>query len=149
MRNKKVNIKEIILIALACLVVAAGSYVIFTHKDSRFEAVDLTNRAEGKEVEDYFVDKLGMNGEEAKKFADQGVSFYITGTTNLDAIISNLHYYGLVKDEKAFREALVKTKDTLPGNENAIKVGNNTIDIHAYYGLKKRTHCLGGSGCTA
>src|SRR5579859_6815919 len=111
MRNKKVNIKEIILIAIACLVVAAGSYAIFSHKDSRFEAVDLVNRTEGKEVEDYFVDKLGMNAEEAKKIANEGVSFYITGTTNLDAIISNLHYYGLVKDEKAFREALVKTKD--------------------------------------
>lgn len=137
MRNKKINIKEIILITLACLTVAVGSYAFFTHKDTRFEAVDLANRTEGKEVEDYFVDKLGMNPQEAKKIADEGVSFYITGTTNLDAIISNLHYYGLVKDEKAFREALIKTKDTLPGKENAIKVGNNAIDIHAYYGLKK------------
>lgn len=137
MRNKKVNIKEIILIALACLVVAFGSYAFFTHKNTKFQAVDLANRTEGKEVEDYFVDKLGMNSDEAKKTADEGVSFYITGNTTLDAVISNLHYYGLVKDEKAFREALEKTKDTLPGKENAIKVGNNTIDIHAYYGLKK------------
>ena len=137
MRNKKINIKEIILITLACLAVAVGSYAFFTHKDIKFAAVDPANRTEGKEVEDYFVDKLRMNSQEAKKFADEGVSFYITGTTNLDAIISNLHYYGLVKDERAFREALEKTKDTLPGNENAIKVGNNTIDIHAYYGLKK------------
>ena len=137
MRNKEINTKEIILITLACLAMAVGSYTFFTHKDTRFEAVDLTNRAEGKEVEDYFVEKLGMNSTEAKKIADEGVSFYITGNTTLDAIVSNLHYHGLVKDEKAFREALTKTADTLPGKENAIKVGNNTIDIHAYYGLKK------------
>lgn len=137
MRKLKANIKEIILIALGCLVVASGSYAYFSNKDSKFLAVEPFNRSQGKEIEDYFIDKLNMNPTEAKQFADQGVSFYVTGGTTLNAIISNLHYYGLVRDEKAFREALEKTKDTLPGKENAIKVGSNTIDVNAYYGLKK------------
>lgn len=137
MRNKKIKIKEIIFITLACLAVVVGSYAFFTHKNARFEAVDLANRTEEKEVEDYFIDKLNVKPEEAKKLADEGVSFYITGKTTLDTVISNLHYYGLVKDDKALKEALEKTKDTVPGHEDALKIGSGTVDINAYYGLKK------------
>lgn len=100
-------------------------------------AVDYLNRNEGKEVEDYFIDKLNIKPEEAKKLADEGVSFYITSKTTLDTVISNLHYYGLVKDDKALKEALEKTKDTVPGHEDALKIGGGTVDINAYYGLKK------------
>ncbi|QLG69724.1 MAG: hypothetical protein CH104c_0493 [Candidatus Woesebacteria bacterium] len=86
-----------------------------------------------------------MTAEEARKNAENGVSFYVTENTTLDGIIGNLYYYGFVKDEAALREALAKTKDITPGKEGAIaiptsdpdKEGINTIDINAYYGLKK------------
>jgi len=137
MKDKAKTIKEAILITLACIAIAGASYLYFSHKQTNFNPVDLISRTDGKNIEDYFVEKLGMTYEEAKPLADLGVSFYITENTTLDGIVGNLHYYGLVKDEKAFREALEKTKDTTPGKEGAIKVGNNTIDINAYYGLKK------------
>lgn len=90
-----------------------------------------------KKIESYFIDTLKMTPQEAKKFTDIGVSFYVTKDTTLDGIIGNLAYYGLVKDEKALRYALENTKDTTLGKDDAIKVGKNgTIDL-GYYGLSR------------
>jgi hypothetical protein len=90
-----------------------------------------------KKIENYFIDTLKMTPEEAKKFADIGVSFYVTKNTTLDGIVGNLTYYGLVKDEKALRYALENTKDTTVGKDDAIKVGRNgTVDL-GYYGLSR------------
>ena len=75
-----------------------------------------------------------MTPEEAKNFEKNGASFYITENTNLNALISNLHSYGFVRDEQALRYALENSEDTNPGQENAIKVGKNTID-RGVYGL--------------
>lgn len=137
MKDTTKRLARIILLTIALIAVAAGSYAYFSFRQGKFNPPDLVNRTEGKEIEDYFVEKLGMTYEEAKPLADNGVSFYVTENTTLDGIMGNLYYYGLVKDEKAFREALEKTKDTTPGREGAIKVGNGTIDVNAFYGLKR------------
>ncbi len=138
MKSRTKRLAEIITIAIALLLVVAGSYAYFSYRQGRFNPPDLLNRTQGKEVEDYFIEKMGMTAEEAKENAKNGFSFYVTNNTTLDGIIRNLYYYGIVKNEKAFREALEQTKDTKPGREGAIKVGKNgTIDISAYYGLKE------------
>lgn len=90
-----------------------------------------------KRIEDYFHDSLGMTNKEAEDAANKGVSFYVTKGTALNGIVGNLTYYGIVRDEKSLRYALEHTKDTMPGNNDAIKVGSNTIDINAYYSLSR------------
>lgn len=93
-----------------------------------------------KKVEDYFIEKLRMPQEEAKNIRTQGkdnggkISLRLSDKTTLEALVSNLKYYGFIKDEKAFMYALENTKDTIPGKTNALKVGKTgTIDVGAYY----------------
>ena len=126
------------LILPALLILLTSLYFLFPPKpsDDKFKAPG-NNYNSPKKVENYFIDTLKMTPQEAKKFADIGISFYVTKDTTLDGIIGNLAYYGLVKDEKALRYALENTKDTTSGKEGAIKVGNGgTIDL-AYYGLSR------------
>lgn len=93
-----------------------------------------------KKVEDYFIEKLRMPAEEAKTIRTRGqgndgkISLRLSDKTTLEALISNLRYYGFIRDEKAFMYALENTKDTIPGKANALKVGKTgTIDVGAYY----------------
>ena len=115
--------------------VAILSFQIFRPKvdQSDFQAVDKSTW-EGKTVSDYFVDRLDMTPQEAQDTEKLGVSFYVSDNMTLDALISNLRYYGLVKSEAALRYALENSEDTNPGKDNAIKVGENTID-RGMYGL--------------
>jgi len=89
-----------------------------------------------KRIEDYFVNDMRIPPDEAKKYADIGVSFYVRKDSTLDGIVGNLAYYGIVRDENTLRYALEHTKDTVPGKEGAIKVGKNSIDL-AVYGLSR------------
>lgn len=134
MSNKK--IKEILIIVLGCLVVGVGSYFYFSYSMKDGFRIPIFNSS-NKEVDDYFIEALGMPAEEAKKFAENEFSFYITKDTTLDAAINNLQDYGLTKDKETLRKALEQAKDNLPGKPDALKAGNNTIDINAYYQLKK------------
>ncbi|MDP2649835.1 MAG: hypothetical protein Q8P10_03240 [bacterium] len=130
--------KRLFIILIILVIFSISLYFLFPTKPSEnnFKAPG-NDYNSPKKVESYFVDTLKMTPQEAKKFADIGVSFYVTKDTSLDGIIGNLAYYGLVKDEKALRYALENTKDTVPGKEGSIKVGNNrTIDL-AYYGLSR------------
>lgn len=93
-----------------------------------------------KKVEDYFIEKLRMPAEEAKTIRTRGqgndgkISLRLSDKTTLEALISNLRYYGFIRDEKAFMYALENTKDTVAGKANALKVGKSgTIDMGAYY----------------
>lgn len=89
-----------------------------------------------KKVEDYFIDSLRMTPEEAK-IADNGVAFYITKNATYEGVVSNLVYYGLARDQRALKYALEHTKDTVLGEDDAIKVGEEgTIDL-AYYDLSR------------
>lgn len=125
-----------LLYALLLIVVGVVAFHFFRPQldKSAFAPVN-PNEYEGKTIADYFVEHLRMQPEDAKKAAEMGTSFYITDGMTLDAMISNLHYYGLVKDEKAFRYALEQADDTHPATKpNPFKVGKNDID-RGVYGL--------------
>lgn len=130
--------KKKILIPLVLLTIFISLYFAFFSKPNKESFLSTGNDFQSpKKVEDYFIETLKMKPEEAKRFADIGLSFYITKNTTLDGIISNLAYYGIVRDEKSLRYALEHTKDTTLGGDDAIKVGKDgTIDL-AYYGLSR------------
>ena len=65
------------------------------------------------------------------------IEFTIRKDTSLEAVVSNLKYYDFIKDEDTFRYALKKTKDTAIGNENSLKIGNNTINKEAIYTISQ------------
>lgn len=65
------------------------------------------------------------------------IEYTIRKDTTLQAVIGDLHYFGFIKDEAAFRYALEHTKDTTQGKENALKIGNNTIDIETTYTISQ------------
>lgn len=134
-KNKPKPVKNIVLYALAIIAVAALSFTLFRPKldQSQFQSVDRSTW-EGKTVADYFVDRLRMTPQEAQDTEKMGASFYVTENMTLDALVSNLEYYGFVRDKQALLYALKTSEDTNPGKENAIKVGNNTID-RGVYGL--------------
>lgn len=131
--------KKIVIVTLAILVVLLGTKLYRVQQtawNDKFKATG-NDWQSPKKIEDYFINSLRMTPEEAKKFADIGVSFYVTKNTTLDAIVGNLAYYGLVRDEKTLRYALENTKDTTSGKDGAIKVGRNrTIDL-GYYDLSR------------
>jgi len=96
-----------------------------------------------KKVEGYFVEKLRMTPQEAidirskEKGNDGTVDLRINSNVTLEALIANLHYYGFIRDERAFKYALEHTKDVTP-SEKAIKIGENrTIDINAEYRISE------------
>lgn len=134
--QKKPIHKGIILYALLLVVVGIVTYYFMRPRIERsaFQPVN-PNEYQGKTVADYFVEHLEMDPEEAKKAAARGASFYITKGMTLDAMISNLHYYGMVKDEKAFRYVLENANDTHPAEKpDPFNVGKNDID-RGVYGL--------------
>jgi hypothetical protein len=130
------KVKEILIIVLGCLVIGIGSYFYFSYGLTDGLKISIFNSG-SKELDDYFIEKLGMSAEEAKQFAENDFSFFITKDTTLDEVVKNLHEYSLIKDKETLRRALEQTKDNLPGKSGALKVGNNTIDVNAYYQLKK------------
>lgn len=92
-----------------------------------------------KKVEDYFVDKLRMTPEDLERNKDRTtVDFRLSKESALDGIIGNLAYYGFIKDEKAFRQALEQTQDTAPGREPMIRVGKSGyIDLESSYRISE------------
>lgn len=48
-----------------------------------------------------------------------------------------MKYYDFIKDETIFKYALEHSKDTNPGRENAIKIGDNTIDRETVYKISQ------------
>lgn len=135
--------KKKISLVFICLIVIISVALVLTSK--RKPTADLLQApgksyASSKKVEDYFIEKLRMPPEEAKTIRIRGqgndgkISLRLSDKTTLEALISNLHYYGFIKDEKAFIYALENTKDTNIGKANALKVGKSgTIDVGAYY----------------
>lgn len=74
---------------------------------------------------------------DAPKANTQPIEFTIKKGLTLTAVIGDLHYYGFIKDEDAFKYALEHSKDNTPGNENSLKIGNNTIDREAKYTISQ------------
>ncbi len=65
------------------------------------------------------------------------VQFRVAKENTLMAVTGNLAYYGFVKDEEAFKYALLHIKDNTPDKEGAIKVGDNSIDTETVYTISQ------------
>lgn len=96
-----------------------------------------------KKVEDYFVEHLHMTPQEAiearslSKGNDGKISLRLTQGTTTAALLSNLEYYGFVKDQKALEYALTTSTDSLTGRTYTLKFGNNTVDLYASYRISE------------
>lgn len=91
-----------------------------------------------KSIEQYFIETMHANAEEAQEMAKDGVDLRVSKDTTLQGVVGNLYYYGFIdSNEDVFMELLKQTQDTTPGDEAAIKTGNNTIDINASYYINK------------
>ena len=106
--KKKLSIIPLIVVALILL---AGVAVYFTKsRQSKFEA---------------------------PRQNSQTVQFRVGKEATLMGVVSNLYYYGFIKDENAFKYALAHAQDTNPGKEGVIKVGGNTINTQAVYEISQ------------
>jgi len=92
-----------------------------------------------KKVEDYFVEKLRFTQSDLERQKQsETVDFRPGNGSTLDAIISNLQYYGFIRSEKALMYALENTKDITQGNSGSLSVGKNgSIDIVASYRISE------------
>lgn len=70
---------------------------------------------------------------ETPKLTDQKILMRIDKETTLQAVVSDLKYYGFIKNEDALKCALRFAKDETSGNENSIRIGTNTINRQAVY----------------
>jgi hypothetical protein len=130
--------KKIVIAFLTILVILASVKLYQAQQTSWNDKFKATGNdwQSPKRIEDYFVDSLRMTPDEAK-IANNGASFYITENSSLNGIISNLTYYGLVRDSGVLKYALEHTKDNVLGRDGAIKVGKDgSIDL-AYYDLSR------------
>lgn len=92
-----------------------------------------------KKVEDYFVEKLRFTQSDLdRQKQSETVDFRPGKGSTLEAIVSNLQYYGFIRSEKALMYALENTKDTTQGNSGSLSVGKNgSIDIVASYRISE------------
>lgn len=95
-----------------------------------------------KKVEDYFVEHLRMTPQEAQQVRSKPgnkdtVMLRLRENTTLEGLLSNLEYYGFVRDKEAFRYALEHTTDTLQGKAKPLKIGDNTIDTWSSYQISE------------
>ena len=92
-----------------------------------------------KKVEDYFVEKLRFTQSDLERQKQsETVDFRPGNGSTLDAIISNLQYYGFIRSEKTLMYALENTKDITQGNPGSLTVGKNgSIDIVASYRISE------------
>ncbi len=95
-----------------------------------------------KKVEDYFIEHLRMTPQEAQESrsrpgADGKVMLRIREHTTLEGLLSNLEYYGFVRNKEALRYALENTPDNQIGKADPIIVGNNTISTWSYYRISE------------
>lgn len=96
-----------------------------------------------KKVEDYFIEHLRMSPEEAQEArtrpgSDGKVMLRLRENTTLEALLSNLEYYGLVRDKEALRYTLEHSEDTHEGRTSGnLEIGNNTISIYSYYRISE------------
>ena len=140
-------IKKLSLLIVLLLLASGGYYFITKPNEENFKAPG-KDWESPKKVEDYFIERLHMPVAEAKQIrskpgVDGKANLRLDPKVTLDALISNLYYYGFVRDEKAFRYALEHTKDTTP-SDTAIKVGKDgTIDTNAEYRISENMSAWG------
>jgi cell division protein YceG involved in septum cleavage len=138
-----VGIVALVLLVLAINLSKGNSIVSDITKPSEesFEAPGKDWPSE-KKVEDYFIEHLRMTPEEAQEIrskpgVDGKVMLRLRENTTIEALISNLEYYGFVKNKESLRYALENSIDAYEGKQDALKVGDNTVDIWAYYRISE------------
>ncbi len=145
--------KALLLVGLTIVVTVLGFVFIFrsphTTSISLSKPSEESFQAPGKnwksqkKVEDYFVEHLHMSSQEAtdsrspSKGNDGKISLRLTQGTTLSALVSNLEYYGFVRDQKSLEYALENSADNLKDRTQTIKVGNNTVDLYASYRISE------------
>lgn len=96
------------------------------------------NWSSPKKVDDYFKEKLNFTDKDfERQKQNDTVDFRLYGQSTLKAVISNLHYYGFIRNEKALMYALENTEDKTPGHDEALSVKNGSIDIYASYRISE------------
>ena len=92
-----------------------------------------------KKVDDYFTEKLHFTQSDfERQKQSETVDFRPGKGSTLEAIVSNLKYYGFIRSEKALMYALENTKDTTQRNAGSLSVGKNgSIDIVASYRISE------------
>ncbi|MFV1917668.1 MAG: hypothetical protein ACC618_04285, partial [Patescibacteria group bacterium] len=75
---------------------------------------------------------------EAPKENAQTVQFQVGKEATLEGIVNNLAYYGFIKNEGAFKKAVLKSEDNTEGREGAIILENgNSINTQATYNISQ------------
>ena len=90
-------------------------------------------------VQDYFVEKLRFTQKDFETQKNNpDVDFRLYGGSTLEAVVSNLQYYGFIRNKKALMYALENTVDKTVGHDEALTVGKNgSIDIYASYRISE------------
>lgn len=129
----------LILIAIwAELAVGAISKIFnnFDKNESYSNSRNLQTEVEERmSVEDYFVEKLMIERESAKKMASEGVIFRPSKSSTLQGIIGNLYYYSFIDNKSGFEKLLNTLEDKTPGNTNSLEFSGQTINLNTSYYL--------------
>lgn len=131
------------LVGIFCLLaILVGGFFIYKEKtkipDQDFLAPGKSWQST-KKVDDYFTEKLHFTQSDfERQKQSETVDFRPGKGSTLEAIVSNLKYYGFIRSEKALMYALENTKDTTQGNPESLSVGKNgSIDIVASYRISE------------
>jgi hypothetical protein len=92
-----------------------------------------------KKVDDYFTEKLHFTQSDfERQKQSETVDFRPGKGSTLEAIVSNLKYYGFIRSEKALMYALENTKDTTQGNPGSLLVGKDgSLDTTTSYRISE------------
>lgn len=137
----KIN-KKLFIGVFALFIVLIGGFLLYKEKakipNQDFLAPEKSWQST-KKVEDYFVEKLHFTQSDLERQKQsETVDFRPGKGSTLEAIVSNLKYYGFIRSEKALMYALENTKDITQGNLGSLPVGKNgSIDIVASYRISE------------
>jgi hypothetical protein len=131
--------KHFVVIILIIVGISVAAYLNFNKIPNEDFKAPGKNWNSSKKVEDYFVEKLRFTQSDLERQKQsETVDFRPGNGSTLDAIISNLQYYGFIRSEKALMYALENTKDITQGNSGSLSVGKNgSIDIVASYRISE------------
>ena len=124
--------KNVLIIGTLVLVATIATSYYFLNKPLPPTQEELSS---GKTVEDYFIEHMNVSAEEAKTMASDGVMLRLSPNSTIQGVVGNLYHYGFIDDQMAFEKLLTKTVDTTPGDENSVRIGENTIDVNSSYSL--------------
>lgn len=130
-------------IVLVVFLIVVGTLGVVYFKSNKIPVEDFKapgkNWQSPKKVEDYFVEKLRFTQSDLERRGQsETVDFRPGKGSTLEAIVSNLQYYGFIRSEKTLMYALENTKDKTQGNPGSLPVGKNgSIDIVASYRISE------------